>query len=366
MAETALSMLGRTFATPWALVLVALVPVLGVVGFFARRRRRRTLARLGRLSALAMLTEGGRQWTALRYFCFTTALSFLAVGIAGPRWGREPRAAVAPGRDLIVVLDLSASMLADDVPPSRLGRAREALTALANQVQKRGGHRLALVAFAARAKVVCPLTHDYAHFRDKLADLDAAALPRDLRPGPGGSPSGTRIGAGLQEAVSRAFDPRYPSQTDILLVSDGDDPALDDGEYQEGIAAAREAGLPVWTVGIGDPAQGAAVPGPDGQPLREGGEIVITRLQKKPLEEIARRTGGAYLAAQTEPPRLDDFFRERIEPRPVREAAEDLLPVYRQRYPWFFAIGLVFLALEMLIGRRQQRPAAPTQLPLAA
>src|SRR5207247_3995198 len=128
------------------------------------------------------------------------ALALLVVGAAGPRWGMGAPPPVAPGRDIVVILDLSRSMSARDALPSRLGKAKGALAELADAVQARGGHRLALVAFAARAQVILPLTHDYEAFRTKLAALDADTPPAALRAAD--SVSGTRLGAGLRLAVA--------------------------------------------------------------------------------------------------------------------------------------------------------------------
>src|SRR5437763_1263518 len=215
-------MLTHAFTDPVLLAALAVPPALGLLALLARRRRRRLLARLGLPGAVAAHVERppgrwriGAGWGL--------GLAALTVGAAGPRWGSGPPPPTAPGRDVVVVLDLSRSMLACDALPSRLGRAKDALREFAAAVQARGGHRLALVAFAARAQVVCPLTHDYDHFRAKLAELDADPPPAAVRPD-GTSVSGTRIGAGLRKAVE-AHDPSAKAAQDILLVSDGDDPA---------------------------------------------------------------------------------------------------------------------------------------------
>src|SRR5262249_23508532 len=150
-------------------------------------------------------------------------LTVLVIGIAGPQWGRDWTQAVAPGRDLVVVLDLSRSMLAEQ--PSRLHRARAGLINLAESLRERGGHRVARVVFAGRAKVVCPLTHDYDHFREAVEEIDADRLPPDIAP-TDDDPSGTRIGAGIRAAVD-LHDPRNRGFQDVLLLSDGDDPARD-------------------------------------------------------------------------------------------------------------------------------------------
>src|SRR5262245_14822765 len=199
LLETWLEAVMARLAHPSALWLLAVLPALGVVGVIASYRRRRDLRRLGSGLALRALTAPGRGWGTLRALCWSTGLTALILGIAGPRWGTDPSQEAAAGRDLVVVLDLSRSMLAEQ--PSRQERARRALTDLAASLQRRGGHRVALVLFAARAKLVCPLTHDYDHFRDAVRQADADGLPAELRPSPEGGPSGTRIGAALRLAV---------------------------------------------------------------------------------------------------------------------------------------------------------------------
>src|SRR5262249_2297701 len=199
-----MNILHHWFAQPWALGLLGLLPVLGLVAALALRRRRRALARWGSPLALEALSSVRRGRRILRVALCTAGLAFLILGIAGPQWGHVHDPATAPGRDLVVVLDLSRSMLAQDVlgqsPPNRLGRAIDALHELADAVQKRGGHRLGLVVFAARAQVLCPLTHDYDHFRDTLRNLDPADPLLEIGPGVDGPASGTRIGVGLRQA----------------------------------------------------------------------------------------------------------------------------------------------------------------------
>jgi Ca-activated chloride channel family protein len=291
-------------------------------------------------------------------------LVLVILAIAGPQWGRNENPATAPGRDLVVVLDLSRSMLAQDVlgkaSPNRLGNAVDAVQDLLETVWHRGGHRLALVVFAARARIVCPLTHDYDHFREMLANLDPGDPFLDIGPGPEGSPSGTRIGLGLAEAV-RAHDPQAHGHQDIVLVSDGDDPARDD-EWRRGLKVVQEAGIIAHTVGIGNPDKGSPIPVGAEERLLYQGRPVLTRLEEKPLEEIARTTGGTYTAARTKAIRLGEVFREHIEPRGGRENADEVLPVYQQHSAWFFGGALLFWAIGMTLGDRGgRRKAAPAR-----
>jgi Ca-activated chloride channel family protein len=340
------------FSRPDLVWLVFLLPVLSVLSMLAVRRQRRALARFGRLPALLAVTAWRRQWRGLRFFCVSMALSILALGIAGPQWGREPVVQVAHGRDLVIVLDLSRSMLADDVLPSRLDHAKRAIRELVTSLHERGGHRISLVAFAGRGRIVCPLTHDYDHFLDRLQELDADKLPVELRPGPE-SVSGTRMGLGLELAVE-AHDARFQGKEvqDIVLLGDGDDPA-GDNEWFNGLLAAQKAEIPVHTIGIGDPDKGRPIPAPEpGGYLQHKGQNVLTRLIEPPLQTMAEQTRGIYTPARTGPITLVELFRTKIEPGRKREAVDEALPVYRQRYPWFFGAALLLLTLEMISGKK--------------
>jgi len=349
----------HAFANPWALWLLMVLPALAVVGAVGWWRRRRALTRLGRMPALVALASVHPALRLLRGTCRSTGLTLLILGIAGPQWGKDWDQATAPGRDIVVVLDMSRSMLADDVlgqaSPNRLGRAKDALFDLADTVQRRGGHRLALVVFATRARVACPLTHDYDHFRDALAQADPADPLIGPEVGSDPPPSGTRIGEGLRKAVE-THDPTSQSFQDILLVSDGDDPAGDNEWEETGVAAARDRKIPVYTVGVGDPVSGGRIPARHGY-LHYDGKVVWTRLREQPLEEIARRTGGVYTSAGTNELRLGTLFLDQIEARPGRETREDIMARYRQHSAWFFGPALALLAAEMSLGQVRRRRA---------
>jgi Ca-activated chloride channel family protein len=345
-----MSIIHQGFAYPLGLTLLALLPAMGILAFLAARRRRRILGHFG--APPKGLAPNWRMMPLLRTPCLIAAFVLLMVAIAGPQWGRDWGQSTATGRDLVVVLDLSRSMLANDVLPSRVERARQAVEQLSYAVQRRGGHRLALVAFAGRARLVCPLTHDYDHFRAALAELDASNLPADLEPRGPDAPSGTRLGAGIRAAVE-AHDPRSRGYQDIILLSDGDDPARDE-EWREGVEAAHGRGIPVHTVGVGNPVAGSPIPGHGGEPLRHHNQLILTRLEEQPLRLIAQGTGGVYIPGRTEALPLGELFRTRFESSATRDTPDDALPLYRQRSPWFLGSALLLLGLEMVLGSRQQ------------
>jgi Ca-activated chloride channel family protein len=336
------------FSSPIFFALTAVLPVLALLGWRAHRRRKAALMLLGNAPVLGAAPARRDKPGGLRALCFSLGLTLLVTGAAGPQWGWD-RAESAGGRDVVTVLDMSRSMSAEQ--PSRFERAKAAIDDLSREVQRRGGHRLGLVVFAGGAKTVCPLTHDYDHFREVLEQLEVNEPPEELQPASGGS--GTRIGAGIREAVQTAHDDRFRGFQDIILISDGDDPARDE-EWRAGVSAARERGIPVHTIGIGDPEQGSVIPTDDG-PLRRADKPVLTKLEEKPLQEIARLTSGKYVAAHTKALPLGELFRSRIEGRAGHEDEEaaSALQVFRPRFKWFLGPALFLLALEMILGRRR-------------
>jgi Ca-activated chloride channel family protein len=349
------------FARPELLWLLLLLPALALVNRYGLLRRRKAAADVGRPAAVAGLQTHpvrGRRWLGVAY---PFAWLALILGVAGPRWGKSDEPGVAVGRDLVVVVDLSRSMLADDMAvrdaPRRWEAAKVALRDLMDSVSRRGGHRVGLVVFAAKPKLVCPLTTDYDHIRAKIEELDGEYPPPECRPGADPNVvSGTRIGAGLIAAV-QAHDGRFLGYQDIILVSDGDDPA-DDREWAKGADAARRANVPVHAAGVGDPVRPSTIvidgqilesaPTPDAPP-----NPVQTRLHEDVLKQIAAETRGEYLAAGhgRELPRLGEFFRVRLEPLPTRQVSDDELPQPKERFAWFLAPALALFAVGWLRGR---------------
>lgn len=334
------------FARPEFLWLLLLAPVLALVDRWASRRRRAAVSRIGRPAAVAgQLTgpTGRRRWSGLAYSLGWVAL---VLGVSGPRWGKSDETGIAVGRDVVIVVDLSRTMLADDMAdraaPARWGAARNAATDLIDGMARRGGHRVGVVVFAARPHVLCPLTTDYDHARAVVADIDGQFPPIEVRPPVGEKVrSGTRIGAGLILAV-KTHDKRFPGYQDVVLLSDGDDPA-DDKEWVKGGDAARDAGIPVHAVGFGDPDAGTI--------MTFGEELDQTRLVEAPLKQIAAETRGHYVAARKDAPRLGEFFRTQIEPLPGREVSDETIPLPKEQYVWFLAPALALFAIGWLRGR---------------
>ncbi len=343
------------FARPGLLWLLLLLPALAVVNRWATRRRRGAIARMGRPAAIAgQLTHpiSRRRWLGIAY---PLGWVLLVLGLAGPQWGKSDETGIAVGRDLIIVIDLSRSMLADDMAdrtaPTRWEAARNAALDLLAGISHRGGHRVGVVVFAAQPMLYCPLTTDYNHVRTRIEELNGASPPPEIwvestpstEPGKRlDSGSGTRLGAGLIAAVE-AHDNRFPGYQDIVLLSDGDDPAADEKEWVKGSDKARDAGIPVFTVGLGNPDTAT--------PLILDDDFYDTQLREEPLKQIAAETRGRYIAARTSAPQLSEFFRTHLEPLPSRTVSDESIPLPKERYVWLLAPALLLFGIGWLRGR---------------
>jgi Ca-activated chloride channel family protein len=233
----------------------------------------------------------------------------------------------------MVVLDLSRSMYAE--APSRVEQSREALLNLAEGLRRQGGHRVGLVVFAGSARVVCPLTHDLDYFRAAVQAIE----PEVVMPGLGG---GTRIGTALGTALE-AFEGRDREACDILLVSDGDDPARADGEFLEGAKRAAAEKVRVYCLAVGDPNEGRTIPTSDGV-LMYDGKPALTRMQEAPLRLIASRTSGQM--ERLGPGSIDlAAYYLKWSREAARADSPDALPAYQQRQEWFLWPASALLAL---------------------
>jgi len=333
---------------------LAVVPVLALLFQFGSRQQRHALAQLGHHDALRKqftISVSNRKRSRLLLLAAATLIAF---SLSGPRWGvGDP--GIVSGRDLVIALDLSKSMLADDMRDAsgmnkeRWQAARAGVRELVESFRQRGGHRVGLVVFAGKPWLVCPLTADYEHFLLRLDEFDPQVPPPEINPARNEQlPSGTRIGTGVAEAV-QSHDPRFPGQQDVLLLSDGDDPADDrDREVAAGIGFVQERAMPVHTVGVGDPDEATTFT----YKRSDGEEDVVgpTRLHEQPLREISKQTGGQYLAARRDRPNLAAFFRQAIEPGSRRELPDDALPQPRDRSAWFLFPGIILLLLAWRIA----------------
>lgn len=332
----------RFAALPY-LYLLWLVPVLLGLYCYAFARRRQALAVFlnpALLPRVLSRVSRVRQW--VKALCLLGAVGCLVLALMQPQWGTQRHDMPQRGRDLMILLDVSRSMLAEDVVPNRLERARLDIKDLVQAVQQEGGYRLGLVAFAGRASLQCPLTHDYAFFLQRLNAVGPDTVTR----------GGTRIGDAIRRALE-GFATLAHNAKDIILLTDGED---HDSLPLEAAQAAAQQHVTLYTIGIGDASTGARIPLQDARGQRTyvhyEGEEVRSRMRADLLLEMARLTGGAYIPAGTRPIELDRLYREAIAPKARRDLEVTLRERLVHRYQWFVGAAVLLLVLEMLIGER--------------
>ncbi|MAF26891.1 MAG: VWA domain-containing protein [Gemmatimonadota bacterium] len=325
-----------------ALWLAPLIPLFFRAAFRSADRARRQLLSDDLAARLAQgLSPSRRRWKAVLQ---GTALVLIAFALAGPRVGSREVTVKRRGIDLLIALDTSLSMMARDVAPSRLGKARREVSAFLDRLD---GDRVGLVAFAGGAHLQCPLTLDYGAARMFLEVLDIRSVSRP----------GTNLGAAIRSALS-AFGSEVQDDKHraLVLVTDGDDPS--GGGVQAAEEAARR-GIRIFTIGIGSGA-GEPIPMPDDDPSGvaykkdRSGEIVMTALDEEVLERIASITGGSYHHATRGELELDRIHEE-IAGIEEREVASRKFTQFEPRFQVPLAIALLLLLVDLVLPERVRR-----------
>ncbi|MBQ6915123.1 MAG: VWA domain-containing protein, partial [Kiritimatiellae bacterium] len=264
------------FANPIFLVLAAAVPLAGLWWTFLKARREKALGRIT-LVVPKVRTAG------LQMALVLLGLFFSLFAASRPQWGKATERVVERSRNVVVAIDVSRSMLAQDVRPNRLERAKADVADLIDSLE---GDRCALVAFRRTGVVICPLTTDHAYLRGALEQMTPESAPRGE----------TDLGSAIRAALD-ALDPAADDHNAIILISDGGDLR---GEALANAQLAKKRGIPIFTVGIGDPRRGATLPDESGRgELKFNGETVRVKLEESALKAIAEASKGRYVPLAT-------------------------------------------------------------------
>ena len=334
------------FAEPaWLWLAAAAVLVLAILIAWSARKRREQLAAFAQAGQLeALLGHHSPIRRIIKNGLLLLAVLLLGIALARPQWGVLEEEVQRKGEDVVFLLDVSKSMLAKDVQPNRLERAK---LAIRDFITRHAGGRVGLVAFAGDAFLWCPLTLDYDAFEETLSDLspDSLSIP------------GSDLASALF-AARGAFE-KTEKRKVLIVLSDGED------LEKLGIKAAgklAEEGVIVYTVGVGTP-NGAPImiPGPGGEmvPMLDGsGQPVNSALDEKTLTEIAETTGGNYRLLQNIAGSMADVGRtlRQSEGKPLTQVRK----LGIDRYQWPLGVAIFLLVVESLLRtRRRQRAAQP-------
>ena len=345
-----------TFGQPLWFWAFALFPVLLALFFQNEGRRVKLLRQL--VAARLQDRLAGSVSVGKRRFRFLLVLLGLAgviAALAQPRLGYTWEQSTRKGRDVLIAIDCSKSMLATDVAPSRLGRAKLAAQDLIGQLQ---GDRAGLIAFAGSAFLQAPMTVDYGAVLSSLAELDTDIIPR----------GGTNIAAAIKTAVE-AFGKGESDNRALIIFTDGEELDEDAVKAAEGL----EGAVRIYTVGLGS-ADGSLIPVPGANGgtdfvKDESGQIVKSRLDEERLRKIAEATGGFYVHLESGPAETLQIVRDGLGQMKEQDIDAKMSRHPIERYQWPLAGGLLLLAASMLVGERKRaarREAAPAKALAAA
>ena len=325
------------FAQHRFLLLLLLIPLFFIGYAILRAERNRRLRRLGDGNLVKeLMPSWSRSKGWVRLVLFSMAWFFFVVGLARPQLGAKLEERTTRGAEVMIALDVSNSMLAEDYSPNRLERAKLAISRLTDRLRD---DRIGLVIFAGTSFVQLPVTTDYISAKMFLNNISTSSVPVQ----------GTAIGEAINTCI-RSFSAQSEKSRVIILISDGEN------HEDDAVAAAMtaaEAGAKVYTIGVGSP-EGQPIP-VDGDLLKDkDGNIVVTKLDEESLIEIAEAGGGAYVHAGNDEfglnPIIDDIRKMDDE-----QYNSVIFEEYDEQFMYFLAIALAFFVLEMLIGERKSR-----------
>lgn len=325
------------FAEYKYLYLLILIPII-LVGYgilrYLRGKRVKALGDEALVRELMPSASRAKGWVRISFFCL--GLMFLIIGLARPQTGARLAERKTKGAEILVALDVSNSMLAQDYSPNRLERAKLAIARLTDKLQE---DRIGLVIFAGTSFVQLPVTTDYISAKMFLGSIDTGSIPVQ----------GTAIGDAIR-LCTKSFSAQSEKSRVIVVISDGEDHEAD---AVESAKQAAELGIKVYTIGVGS-AEGQPIPMDGGLLKDRNGEIVVTRLNEQMLRDIARAGGGAYIHAGNEEfglnPIIDDIRRMEDE-----EFGSVVFEEYDDEFMYFLGAALLCFVIEILIGRRKPR-----------
>ena len=323
--------------------LIWVVAALGLIyvwGFHRRRVALETFAKTELLRHLVASVDLSRQY--VRALLVLAGITLVALSIARPQWGSEVQEISRKGIDLVVLLDFSKSMLAEDVRPSRLARAKADLKEMLGALQ---GDRIGLVGFAGRAEIRCPLTFDYGFFEHVLDELEIGSVAL----------GGTNIAQAITKGID-CYQDEFPNHKAILLITDGED---HEAFVRDAIKQAKERNIRIFAAGIGDQAEGRRIPVTDEHGNRrylttDDGEQVWSKMDPSLLQEAALETGGIYIPIETGAANLVQIYRDHIDSIDKKELEGFKEARYKDRYQWFLGLGLLLLLIEPLVSTRRR------------
>jgi Ca-activated chloride channel family protein len=336
------------FANPEFLYLLLLLPVMALLFILEIFRRKRTIRKIGELKLVSdLFPELSSTRPVVKFITICIAVASSVLMLARPQFGSKIEDVKKQGVEVILALDVSNSMLAEDIQPNRLTRAKQAISRLVDNLDN---DKIGLIVFAGDAYTQIPVTTDYVSAKMFLSSINPEMIPKQ----------GTAIGAAISLGV-RSFSPGEGKSKAMIIITDGENHEDDPVKAAE---EASKAGIIIHTIGIGSE-QGVPVPVVSGGKrdyLKDvDGNTVITKLDEEILKKVALSTNGNYVRANNSNIGLDEIYGE-IRKMKKQELESTMYTEYNDQFQIFAAIALFFLILEFIIMDRKNRKLANIRL----
>jgi len=319
------------FLKLWLMMIVVVLIVLEII-FWSKKKKLMASLFPGELTDLMF-----KNWDKRKYFIrqvlFVLAILFLVLALARPQWGEKTEVAAQKGIDVMIAIDVSKSMLAQDLSPNRLENAKSSLNLIIDEL---AGNRIGLVAFAGTGFINCPLTTDVGAVKIFLKSIDT-----DLIPDPG-----TDIDSAIRESI-KAFGQSTNSKV-IILLTDGEELS---GSALSAAELAQKEGIRIFAVGIGSP-EGAPIPAAGGFKKDEQGNLIMSRVNQELLNILAEKTGGRSFLISQDRTGFQKLFAT-IALLPRQRISQSMTYQYQDRFQIFVLLSLLCLVAEMLIRERK-------------
>jgi len=330
------------FARPEILYLLLLVPVLIILFVVVYKRKKNALKRFGDLEVIkTLMPDVSYVRPVVKFIFLVIAVLFIILGLAGPQFGSKLQEVKRKGIEIVIALDVSNSMLAEDIQPNRLERAKQAISKLTSRLQN---DKIGLIVFAGDAYTQIPVTTDYGAVKMFLSSVNTEIVPNQ----------GTAIGSAIELAMN-SFTPESEIQKAIIIITDGEN------HEDDAIQAAKEAaskGIVVYTLGMGLP-QGGPIPvkGNYGQKTykkNKQGNVVVSKLNEKVLQQIAAAGTGSYVRANNTQVGLEKLI-DKIEALEKTEFDARVYADYDERFQYLLILALLFLLLDFMLLEKKNR-----------
>ncbi len=327
------------FVHPETLYLLALIPLLIILFVWGRALRKKQLRNFGEEKLIGLLTpDVSPSKPAWKFYITLLGITTMLIVIAGPQFGSKLQTTTKKGIELIIALDVSNSMMAEDIVPNRLERSKQAISQL---VDKLGNDKIGLIVFAGDAYTQLPITTDYASAKMFLSTTNTNMIPVQ----------GTAIGKAINLGI-RSFGPQEDVSRAIIVITDGEN---HEDDAIKAAQAAQEKGITVYTLGMGLP-KGAPIPigGNNNFKKDRDGNVVITKLNEKMLQEVAIAGGGKSVRASNSNIGLNELMKA-INDMEKSEIEAKVYSEYDDQFQWFAWLALIVLIAELFILERKNK-----------